>query len=196
MSKKVVFQVSAEVTGEATSGLLLGDFNQWNHETGFPLKKQNDGSLKVTAELEPGEYQYRYLLNDGRWVNDGNANGYAHDGKYGIENCIIKVETEAKKEPVKAAKTEKVTPVVVTEPIKTAKKPVVKNAPVEAPAKAAKKAPAKAIPAKVAPAKITPAKKEVAAKPVTKKTATAKAEVKKTGAKPIAAAKKTTKKTK
>jgi len=195
MSKKVIFQVTAEVAGEATTGLLLGDFNQWNHEAGFPLKKQKDGSLKVTAELEPGEYQYRYFLNDGRWVNDGNAHGYAHDGKYGIENCVTIVEAEAEKVTAKVAKIEKAAPPVATETVKTAKKPAAKNAPVEAPAKApakaAKKAPAKAIPAKVAPAK-----KEVAAKPVAKKTAIAKAEVKKTVAKPITPAKKTTKKTK
>jgi hypothetical protein len=31
MAKKVTFTLSAEVVGEATSGLLMGEFNNWNY---------------------------------------------------------------------------------------------------------------------------------------------------------------------
>ncbi len=182
MSKKVTFIVNAETAGGANNGIVLGDFNQWNHEAGIPLKKQKDGSLKATAELAPGEYQYRYFLSDGRWVNDGNAHGYAHNGQYGIENCIIKVEAEIK-QPAKTTKVEKTLP--ATKEVKTAtKKPAEKKAVVEVPAKAAKKATAKAIPAKKAVETKPAAKKAVVAKPVAKKAAV----------KPIAEVKKTTKK--
>lgn len=138
MAKKVTFTLSAEVVGVATSGLLLGEFNNWNYNDGINLKKQKDGSMTATATLEPGKrYEYRYLLNDGRWVNDHSAAQYVHISGFHVENCVINVEEEAKKAPAKE-KAEKV--------VAEKAKPVVKKA---APAKekapvAKKAAPAKA----------------------------------------------------
>jgi hypothetical protein len=80
---------------DATSGLLLGDFNNWDDSKAPSLKKQKDGSLKTTIALEGGRsYQYRYLLNDGRWVNDYNAETYVHDWRLGVDNCLITIPAE------------------------------------------------------------------------------------------------------
>ena len=100
MTKKITFTLAPEIAAEATDGILLGDFNNWMHESGIKLKKQKDGSLKATVHLEPGVYQYRYYLNDGRWVNDGNASGYAFNGIYGVDNCVVQVPFEEVKETV------------------------------------------------------------------------------------------------
>lgn len=87
MKTKVTFTLSAEIVGDATGGLLLGEFNDWNQSQGISLKKQKDGSLKTTLPLKAGQtYQYRYLLDDGRWVNDEN---YAPEHQ--TENCVITV---------------------------------------------------------------------------------------------------------
>jgi len=113
MEKKVTFLLSAEIVGEATSAILLGEFNNWDASNGITLKKQKDGSLKATASLEAGRtYQYRYLLNDGRWVNDERAENYVHANGFAVENCVITVveETEVakpKKEKKATAKAEK-----------------------------------------------------------------------------------------
>jgi len=107
MGKKVTFTLSAEVVGEATSAVLLGEFNNWDYNNGISLKKQKDGSMKATTTLEAGKtYQYRYLLNDGRWVNDQRADNYVHISGFQVENCVISVpeETEAEVKPAKAAK--------------------------------------------------------------------------------------------
>ena len=107
MTKKITFTLPAEVVANATSGLLLGDFNNWDDTKAPSLKKQKDGSMKATATLESGKtYQYRYLLNDGRWVNDQRADNYVHISGYQVENCVISVpeETEAEAKPAKAAK--------------------------------------------------------------------------------------------
>ena len=120
MAKKVTFTLSAEVVGEATSGLLLGEFNNWDYNDGINLQKQEDGSMMATASLEPGKrYEYRYLLNDGRWVNDHSAEHYVHISGFHVENCVIIVAEETKKAPAKE-KVEK----VVTEKVK----PVAKKA--------------------------------------------------------------------
>ena len=113
MEKKVTFLLSAEIVGEATSAILLGEFNNWDANNGITLKKQKDGSLKATASLEAGRtYQYRYLLNDGRWVNDERAENYVHANGFAVENCVITVVEEAevakpKKEKKATAKAEK-----------------------------------------------------------------------------------------
>jgi predicted flap endonuclease-1-like 5' DNA nuclease len=106
MATKVTFTIPADVVAGATAGLLLGEFNNWDHSSGISLKKQKDGSMKATTDLEGGRtYQYRYLLNDGRWVNDQNAENFAQvEGLY-VENCVITVPVA---EP-KAPKTKKTT---------------------------------------------------------------------------------------
>jgi predicted flap endonuclease-1-like 5' DNA nuclease len=119
MSKKITFTLPADIVSEATAGILLGDFNNWDYTNGIELKKQKDGSMKAVATLEAGSsYQYRFLLNDGRWVNDHNAESFVQvEGLY-VENCVITVPEEVAP-PAKAAKakTVKVTAEVVAEPV-------------------------------------------------------------------------------
>ncbi|CAH0996570.1 hypothetical protein EMA8858_02702 [Emticicia aquatica] len=124
-SKKIDFLLPAEVAAGATSGILLGDFNNWDSNNGVALKQQKDGSLKASLSLQSGSYEYRYLLNDGRWVNDTQASKYNYNSEFAIENCVIDVIAEVAKEatPAKAVK---------------AKAPVAEPATKAAPAKAAK----------------------------------------------------------
>lgn len=104
---KVNFKLPAETAGNATSGILLGEFNEWDYNKGVSLKKEKDGSMTASLSLEAGaSYQYRYLLNDGRWVNDGNADSYIHISEFQVENCIVKVEAA---KPAKKATTKKET---------------------------------------------------------------------------------------
>ena len=97
MKTKVTFTLPAEIVGEATSGVLLGEFNNWNENEGIALKKSKEGVMKTSVSLEVGQsYQYRYLLGDGRWVNDQNAPNQ-HD------NCVITVPEKAGKVARKSA---------------------------------------------------------------------------------------------
>ena len=149
MAQKITFTVAPEIVKNATSGILLGDFNNWNFEQGIALKKEKDGSLKATTALESGTYQYRYFLSDGRWVNDSNAGNYMYSEGFFVHNCVITVPEEAPK----AVKTKKETPapdkesapvvkkaVAITEPVKKAtkaKKEIVEVVEVATPAKKA-----------------------------------------------------------
>jgi hypothetical protein len=104
--QKVTFVLSAEVVADASNGLLLGEFNNWDIENGFSLKKSKDGSMKATLSLEGGRsYQYRYLLEGGRWENDHNAHGYSQVEGFDILNCVVHVPAaEAKESAPKVAK--------------------------------------------------------------------------------------------
>ena len=151
VKEKVTFRLPAEIIQNATVAILLGDFNKWNPEEGIYLERGDDGSFFKELELEAGEYQYRYYLNDGRWVNDFNytvaSPAYGDD----IRNCIICVETrqeqaqehfpqdEGAYEDYKAeayfqeddveGKTVAKEPAAAQKQAKIAKKPVVKKAP-------------------------------------------------------------------
>jgi predicted flap endonuclease-1-like 5' DNA nuclease len=105
-TKKVTFTLPAEIVADASHGLLLGEFNNWDKDNGFSLKKGKDGSMKATLELEAGKrYEYRYLLDGGRWENDPSANDYAQVHGLDIYNCVVTVpvdEVLLQKKPVAA----------------------------------------------------------------------------------------------
>jgi len=110
MTKKISFELQAEVVANAASGILVGEFNNWNPEEGIYLEKQEDGSMRTELALTAGKsYEYRYLLSDGRWVNDYSAKTFADVYGYSIENCVIEVPEPAKKATAKpkAPKAEK-----------------------------------------------------------------------------------------
>ncbi len=93
--KEIVFSLPQEAFGTATAAVLLGDFNNWDIDKAIALKQDKDGLWKATVKLKPGHtYEYRFLLNDGRWVNDWAAKGYVHKHHFGIDNSVITVEEE------------------------------------------------------------------------------------------------------
>ncbi len=130
MSKKVTFKLGKHIVRNATGGVLVGDFNNWDTELGFALTHVADGSLTATVDLQPGQsYQYRYLLNDGRWENDDIAQHYASTHGLHVENCVVIVDKDGgsssdkevaypgknaipaeKKSPAKKAASKKVAP--------------------------------------------------------------------------------------
>ena len=176
MTKNITFTLPAVALEGASEAYLLGDFNNWNSDRAPKLEKQKDGSYKTVAKLEEGRtYEYRFLLNNGRWVNDYNAQSYTNAQGLHVDNCVITVpfseKEEAKKEqPAKAstaAPKEVKAKVEKKETAVTAKPATKATATKTAPAKAAVKAPAK----KAAAPKATAPKAEKAAKPAAKKVA-------------------------
>lgn len=117
---KITFTLPAANIIGASECVLLGEFNNWNLEEGFYLKKQADGSMSTEVELAAGKaYQYRYLLSNGRWVNDDGEKVISEMSGYPVENCIINVpgilekETDQKPKPAKTKTAVKSKPVVV-----------------------------------------------------------------------------------
>ena len=97
MKTKITFTLPAANIIGADGCVLLGEFNNWNLEEGYYLAKQADGSMTAEVELEAGkEYQYRYLLSNGRWVNDDAEKMTSEMSGYPVVNCIIRVPAVAK----------------------------------------------------------------------------------------------------
>ncbi|MGB7629835.1 MAG: isoamylase early set domain-containing protein [Candidatus Deferrimicrobium sp.] len=79
---KSKFEFSAP---EAKEVSLAGNFNQWN-TLANPMKKDKKGVWKVTLPLEPGRYEYRFIV-DGNWQNDPACSSCVTN-EFGGENCV------------------------------------------------------------------------------------------------------------
>ncbi len=105
MKTKITFTLPAANIIGASECVLLGEFNNWNSEDGIYLTKQPDGSMTAEVELTAGDYQYRYLLGNGRWVNDDAEKIISEMHGYPVVNCIVRVPaiTQTEKPAVKKA---------------------------------------------------------------------------------------------
>jgi predicted flap endonuclease-1-like 5' DNA nuclease len=151
---KVTFEVPNEQVGKGRDVRVLGTFNGWSWDKGLPMSG-GKSAYKADIHLAPGEYQFRYLVDNQEWKNDWDAPGYTASG-YASDNCVLLLDkvAVAKKAPAKKA---------------AAKKPATKKAAAKPAAKKAAPAKKKAV-AKPAAKKAAPAKKAVAKKPAAKKT--------------------------
>ncbi len=84
--KKVQFELPAPA---AKKVYLSGNFNNWETNSN-PLKKDKKGLWKTTVSLEPGKYEYRFLV-DGNWENDP-ACCDCVPNEFGTMNCVRIVE--------------------------------------------------------------------------------------------------------
>lgn len=82
IQRKVKFEFSAP---EAKEVSLAGNFNQWNSQAN-PMKKDRKGMWKGTLSLEPGRYEYRFIV-DGIWENDPSCSSRVTN-EFGGENCV------------------------------------------------------------------------------------------------------------
>lgn len=120
MTTKITFTMPAANVIGAEGCVLLGEFNDWNLDKGLHLKKQADGSMTAEVKLTAGkDYQYRYLLSNGRWVNDDAEKITSNMSGYPVVNCIIRIPAIIEKEKavkLKIVKTKTTAkPVVVKE---------------------------------------------------------------------------------
>ena len=99
---------AANIIG-ADGCVLLGEFNNWNLEEGYlPYKDRQMARCNGSGTGSRKEYQYRYLLSNGRWVNDDAEKIVSEMSGYPVENCIIRVPADdIKLETVEKPKTVK-----------------------------------------------------------------------------------------
>ena len=88
---KVTFKLTPEQIEGAAKVALVGEFNNWDaNET--PMRKLKDGSFTRTLDLNVGQdYEFRYLVDGSKWVNDEDADKYVPTGVSFEENCAVTV---------------------------------------------------------------------------------------------------------
>jgi hypothetical protein len=68
---------------------VAGDFNGWD-PADTPLEPMANGAWTVTIPLEPGRYEYMFVVDGDRWVADPFALERRDDG-FGSENAVLDV---------------------------------------------------------------------------------------------------------
>jgi hypothetical protein len=75
---------------------LSGDFSGWKVKS-IPFVLESDGTWVARATLDAGKkYRFRYHDNQGRWLNDGEADGYVAND-FGSEDAVLDLTAAAKK---------------------------------------------------------------------------------------------------
>jgi len=83
-SGKVIFTLDAPAAG---SVCLTGEFTNWSRDGVRMEKDPDDGLWKVLLDLDPGEYEYRYIV-DGVWIKDPrNVDSVLNE--FGQENSLL-----------------------------------------------------------------------------------------------------------
>jgi 1,4-alpha-glucan branching enzyme len=81
--KKATFKLRAP---EATQVYVVGCFNEWDTAAN-PLRLGDEGTWTCTLMLEPGEHEYRFVV-DGVWWDDPMA-AARRPNEFGCENCVV-----------------------------------------------------------------------------------------------------------
>jgi hypothetical protein len=74
---------------QAIEVCVAGCFNGWRPQAS-PLKRNQEGVWTCTMSIEPGEHQYRFIV-DGEWRDDP-LNSSRCWNEFGTENCMLIVE--------------------------------------------------------------------------------------------------------
>jgi hypothetical protein len=69
---------------------IAGDFNNWNPRANILEDPEGDGIWTGTLRLEPGRYEYMFVLDGEEWFTDPNAIRYVKDG-FGNKNAILEI---------------------------------------------------------------------------------------------------------
>jgi 1,4-alpha-glucan branching enzyme len=85
-AKRVTFTVRAEPGSSVT---LAGDFNDWNPTAKALVDKDGTGLFKVTLNLAPGVYEYKFVIN-GTWCVDPECREWVQNN-LGTLNSVLRV---------------------------------------------------------------------------------------------------------
>lgn len=86
---KVTWTVDKATAGEAEHIHLSGDFNNWS-KSKDEFTKLKSGSFKYVLELPKDQsFQFRYLVDREKWLNDEAADSYVDNQVSNELNCVI-----------------------------------------------------------------------------------------------------------
>jgi 1,4-alpha-glucan branching enzyme len=73
--------------GDASRVFLVGDFNDWNPGA-TRMRRMKDGTFRARLDLEPGEYQYKFVV-DREYLADPGAERTVADPYGGLNGVIV-----------------------------------------------------------------------------------------------------------
>ncbi len=85
-ARRVYFKLAAP---EAQKVHLCGSFNEWETES-RELKRNKKGEWTGYLRLEPGTYEYRFVVDGQQWHNSPDAELVPNP--YGTQNILLNVD--------------------------------------------------------------------------------------------------------
>jgi len=73
---------------DAAEVFVGGKMNDWKASHPDWKMEKKDGVWKLTKELKPGEYPYKFVVNGSDWVKDNDAEKFVPDG-FGGQNSVV-----------------------------------------------------------------------------------------------------------
>ncbi|MFW5926160.1 MAG: glycogen-binding domain-containing protein [Myxococcota bacterium] len=70
---------------------VAGDFNDWAVDKLRLEDPDGDGVFVGTAWLQPGTYDYMFVVDGERWVTDPYASNHRNDG-FGQQNAVLRID--------------------------------------------------------------------------------------------------------
>ena len=74
---------------QAKSVKIAGSFNNWAPTNDYLMTQNEDGKWYKVLSLAPGEYQYKFVIDDEIWVEDENNYRVKFDPYYGKNSVLV-----------------------------------------------------------------------------------------------------------
>jgi len=84
-TRNILFQYRSSKAQDVS---IIGDFNDWTPQ---PLTKDQKNLWKIVLSLEPGEYQYNFLVN-GKVITDPNNRKKTVNNLRGFKSSVLSVK--------------------------------------------------------------------------------------------------------
>ena len=68
---------------------IVGDFNNWSMIADPMYDREGDGGWTIRLPLEPGRYEYKFLVDGTKWIPDPANRDTAGDGFGGLNSIVI-----------------------------------------------------------------------------------------------------------
>ncbi|MCK5704740.1 MAG: glycogen-binding domain-containing protein, partial [Cyclobacteriaceae bacterium] len=73
----------------AKSVKIAGSFNNWTPTNDYLMDQTEDGKWSKVLSLAPGEYQYKFVIDDKIWVEDEGNYRVKIDPYYGKNSVLV-----------------------------------------------------------------------------------------------------------
>jgi len=70
--------------------MIVGDFNNWSTTADPMYDREEKGLWSITLPLQPGRYEYKFLVDGEKWVGDLANTKKVKDG-FGASNSVVEV---------------------------------------------------------------------------------------------------------
>jgi len=75
---------------------IAGDFNNWSKLADPLYDEDHDGVWKIVLPLKPGRYEYKFIIDDDKWIADP-GNPHQVDDGFGGRNSVVTVRVDKKR---------------------------------------------------------------------------------------------------